>query len=192
MLGPLLTTSLVFTGNCIIIRTRLCVFNKPINSLLQANRLGSHSRISAGTVTTVWCRPTEANQVPGPIRVNLAGFPQLGGTPDRLRVPHPNEEVACERHFACSPRCDRGAPVAASDAALRLPQLGRDVVMRERLCACSPRRDRDPPAATQTSVARRGPSAAGCSRGWTSQHASGTARARLAAIATRRTRRPGT
>jgi hypothetical protein len=92
-----------------------------------------------------------------------------------------------------SSRCDRDAPVAAHTcAARRRPSAcrgggGGSVASRERHGACSSRCNRGAPVLAHTCATPGGPSAC---RGWggRSRRASGTLRARLAAIATRRRR----
>jgi hypothetical protein len=90
------------------------------------------------------------------------------------------------------PRSRRAAggtqePHGAAGRALRQRRLGRAAASRGRRSACSSRRDRDAPPAANTWAAR-GASSACAGWGGRSHRAGGTARARPAAIATRRLR----
>jgi hypothetical protein len=86
-----------------------------------------------------------------------------------------------------SRRAARGTHTGRTARALLQRLLWRAVASRGRHSACSSRRDRVPPSAAHTRAARRIPSASACCGGW-SRRAGGTARARPAAIATRRQR----
>jgi hypothetical protein len=86
-----------------------------------------------------------------------------------------------------SRRAAGGTHMLSTARALRRRRLGRAIASRGRLSARSSHRDRDAPPAANAWAARRAPST---SAGWggRSRRAGGTARARPAAIATRRRR----
>ncbi len=102
----------------------------------------------------------------------------------RLDLEHCSTALQGEDAWTRNPRTEAHAVNTSGEKARA---VGRAVASRGRHRACSSRRDRDAPSAAHTWAARRAPSA---SAGWGggSRRAGGTARARPAAIVTRRLR----